>query len=300
MAPSNPAEPAPALMTTDGEETALIWGLVLSAVHVPYHIHHHNHTWQLFVTADNELRALYELESYFSENKDWPPRPTIPDHEFIPLVQPPTLLLMGALILFYTVTGTWEQQSLWFTQGAGNAERILEESEWWRLLTALTLHADSVHLLSNCLIGGWLIHFFCRLTGSGLGLFAILVSAGCGNLINVLAQGPNHQFVGFSTAIFAVIGMLSSLAYLRKKHFTGTHILFPLMAGAALLAALGSSGEHTDLGAHLFGLVCGLLSGMLLGIDRIHNLRRSLALQSLLFFLFVSLVIGSWQLALRS
>lgn len=287
------------ILTTDQEETAATWSLVLSAVQIPHHIHHDHHNWLLLVTADKELRAIHELESYFEENRDWPPSPPAPDNDFTPLLQPPTLLLIGALILFFSITGPWDKQSFWFVQGAGNGERILQGGEWWRLLTALTLHADSVHLLSNCLIGGWLIHFFCRLTGTGLGLSAMFLTAGCGNLINILVHGQDHQFVGFSTAVFAVIGMLAMLAYQGRRKTTGYHVLIPFMAGAALLAALGSSGERTDLGAHLFGLLCGLIAGHLLGREPFHSLRHSLAFQSLLFLLFLTLLIGSWLLALQ-
>ena len=288
------------LLTTNEEETANIWHLVLSAVQIPHHIHHDDNNWQLLVTADKEQRAIHEIESYFAENQDWPPLPPAPDHDFTPLLQPQTLLLMGSLILFYSVTGPWATHSIWFTQGAGDGERILHQREWWRLVTALTLHADTVHLLSNCLIGGWLVHFFCRLTGTGLGLLSILLTAACGNLINILVHGPDHQFIGFSTAVFAVIGMLATLSYSGKKRNTGSHFLMPIMAGTALLAILGSSGEHTDIGAHLFGLICGLACGQIIGREPIQSLRHSLFLQCLFFCLFLGLLIGSWLLALHS
>jgi rhomboid protease GluP len=288
------------LLTTDLEETAAIWHLILSAVQIAHHIHHSNHQWQLFVAADRELRAIHEIESYFTENKNWPPPPPAPDHDFTPVLQPPTLLLMGSMILFFSITGPWEGHSVWFTQGAGNGKSILHDGEWWRLLTALTLHANTVHLLSNCLLGGWLVHFFCRITGTGLGLFSILFTAGWGNLINVLVHGPDHQFVGFSTAVFAVIGMLAILSHQRRKKITGSHFLIPLMAGTALLAILGSSGEHTDIGAHIFGLLCGLIFGYFLGREPLQSLRHSLLCQSVFFLIFLTLLSGSWVLALRS
>jgi membrane associated rhomboid family serine protease len=300
MASQPATTPDHLILTTDLEETALIWNLVLSAVQIPHHIHRaDNANWQLFVAANKELRAIHEIESYFAENRDWPPAPPIPDNDFTPLLQPPTLLLIGAMILFFSVTGPWEKHSLWFTQGAGHGARILQDGEWWRLLTALTLHADTVHLLSNCLIGGWLIHFFCRLTGTGLGLCSLLLTAGGANLINVIIHGPDHQFVGFSTAVFAVIGMLATLSHQARKKFTGAHFLIPIMAGAALLAALGSSGERTDLGAHLFGLLCGLIAGHILGGEPLRSLRHSFLFQSLSFLLFLTLLIGSWLLALQ-
>jgi membrane associated rhomboid family serine protease len=299
MVPQTPTTPDRHILTTEDEETAATWSLVLSAVHIPHNLDHDTNNWQLWVTADQELRAIHELESYFAENKDWPPPPPAPDNDFTPLLQPPTLLLIGGLILFFSITGPWKNHSLWFVQGAGDGERILQQGEWWRLLTSLTLHADTVHLLSNCLIGGWLIHFFCRLTGTGLGLCALLLTAGCGNLLNVLVHGPDHRFIGFSTAVFAVIGMLAVLTHQRRKKITGYHILIPFMAGTALLAMLGSSGEHTDLGAHLFGLLCGLLFGQVLGREPLHSLRHSLSFQFLSFLLFLSLLIGSWLLALH-
>jgi membrane associated rhomboid family serine protease len=287
------------ILDTNQEETANAWVLVLSAVQIPHQIFHKDHTWQLFVPAGRELRAIHELECYFAENRDWPPKRPPPNHDFTPLIQPPTLLLIGALILFYSVTGAWSKESVWFAQGAGNADDILRKGEWWRLLTALTLHADTVHLLSNCLIGGWLVHSFCLLTGTGLGLSSLLLTAGCGNLLNVLLHQSEYQFVGFSTAVFAVIGMLAILSHRGRRKFTGSHILLPIMAGAALLAALGSSGEHTDLGAHFFGLLCGLLSGYLLSQEPLQRLRHSFFFQSLCLSLFISLLIGSWELALR-
>lgn len=300
MAPQPQTTPDHLLLTTDQEETAATWHLVLSAVQIAHHIQHDNNNWQLFVTSDKELRASHELESYFAENKDWPPPPPAPDHDFTPLLQPPTLFLIGSLILFFSITGPWEQHSPWFMQGAGNGERILHEEEWWRLVTALTLHADTVHLLSNCLIGGWLVHFFCRITGTGLGLLSILFTAASGNLINILVHGPDHQFVGFSTAVFAVIGMLATLTHRGRKKITGSHFLMPLMAGTALLALLGSSGERTDIGAHLFGLLCGLIFGQFLSREPLHTLRHSLLFQSICFLLFLTLLIGSWLLALRA
>ena len=52
-----------------------------------------------------------------------------------------------------------------------NLRAILDGGEWYRLATALTLHADIVHLLSNCLLGAVVIHYLLGLTGNGIGLY---------------------------------------------------------------------------------------------------------------------------------
>ena len=43
---------------------------------------------------------------------------------------------------------------------AGDSAAILNNFQLYRLVTALTLHADIVHLLGNCFLGGFLLHFF--------------------------------------------------------------------------------------------------------------------------------------------
>ncbi len=285
------------ILTTTDREISETWTLVLMAVQIPHRLEQQGGVYILLVPYPLKERALYEIESYFSENKDWPFREeqlgTAESN-----VQPPTLILMGALALFYGVTGPWNERSEWFLQGAGNSEAILLQHEWFRLITALTLHADVVHLMGNCFLGGFIIHFFCRLQGTGLGLFAMLTAAVAGNWLNVVLRGPGHHFVGFSTAVFAVIGMLSMVSHHHQKRRIGFNFLMPFMAGAALLAMLGSSGERTDLGAHLFGLVSGLAIGRLLCLKIFQQLRSSFPLQFSLFLVSCFGLYFSWKLAL--
>jgi len=296
----HPTEPEPVvLMTTLNRKLANTWSLVLSAVGIPHHLDQGSSGFELIVDRMDADHAHNELEHYFTENRNWPPKPPSLS-DFKPFFHPPSFLLMGALLLFYSITGPWSIHSVWFLSGAGETTVILNHHEWWRLVTALTLHADLVHVAGNCLLGGVLIHFFCTMTGNGLGLFALLLSATLGNFINAVVKGPGYSFIGFSTAVFAAIGMLTMLSHHERKHLRRTHFLMPLMAGAALLAMLGSSGEQTDLGAHLFGLLCGMMTGGLLTLKIMQKLRHSALLQFTLFFLFLFIITASWHLALNT
>ncbi len=286
------------VMTTNREQEAISCSLVLSAVGISHKLSQTAEDLFLQVTADNLHAARFQIHEYQNENRNWPPKPVTSTENFTPLLQPPTLLLLGCLALLYSVTGPWSAHSIWFIQGAGDAEAILQKGEYYRLITALTLHADTVHLLGNCLFGGFLFHFFCRLTGNGLGLFAILFTATLANYLNVVLHGSHHLFVGFSTAVFAIIGMLSMIS---REYRTGKRYLriLPFMAGAALLAMIGSSGERTDLGAHLFGLLCGLVSGWFLGRPSLMKLRESMLFQSILFCFSAGILFAAWKVALR-
>ncbi len=72
----------------------------------------------------------------------------------------------------------------------------------------------------------------------------------------------------------------------------------PLMAGLALLAMLGSEGERSDLGAHFFGLVIGLLAGYLCSNRPLLMLRSSFWLQTLLTSAALTVFFLAWRLAL--
>ncbi len=288
--------PETPVFATDDEQEALSCSLTLSSVGISHTYTETPNNLILSVTADNAAEADDQLKAYLNENKNWPPKPATTAGDFSPLLQPPTLLLVGSLALLYTVTGPWSGHSPWFSNGAGDADAILNAAQYYRLLTALTLHADVVHLLGNCLFGGFLFHFFCKLTGNGLGLFSMLLTATLANYINVVLHGDSHLFVGFSTAVFAIIGMLAMISrgHRRNKRYLR---LLPFMAGAALLAMIGSSGERTDLGAHFFGLSCGLIFGWILSKPVILKMRQSLILQSTLFLLSIAAILIAWNKA---
>jgi len=251
---------------------------------------------EIYVAASLREKALWEITAYTEENDNWPPRPKESPH-FSPLFRAMSPFLIGCLAGLHGLTGDWQPQALWFVKGAGNSDAILNNSEIFRLVTALTLHADLVHLLSNCVLGVFLLHFFLQLTGNGIGLFAMLLTSVTANYLNVLVHGPGHRFVGFSTAIFSIIGMLCTMSFAFKSTRMALHFFMPIMAGLALLALLGSEGERTDLGSHLFGLLCGLIAGNFVRLPFFPALRASFWLQTLLGAITLFVFYGSWLLA---
>ncbi len=294
---SSALEYSETVLTTDQEQDIMSCSLVLSSVGISHRVSQTQENQVLHVSAENLHAARFQIQAYLYENRNWPPKPVSSTGSFTPLLQPPTLLLLGSLALLYSVTGPWSAHSVWFTEGAGDADAILQKGEYYRLITALTLHADTAHLLGNCLFGGFLYHFFCKLTGNGLGLFAMLCTATLANYINVVLHGNNHLFVGFSTAVFAIIGMLTMIS---RNYRTGKRYvqILPFMAGAALLAMIGSSGERTDLGAHFFGLLCGMVSGWFLSRPTLLKLRQSMLFQAILFASSISIIFTAWKIAL--
>lgn len=279
-------------------ETLNIYSLVLSAADITHRIHMHSSTrMEIFVAHGQKEKALHELAAYALENQE-PPELQKGAATFTPAFRAMGPLLIGSLVLMYGVTGDWQPDSYWFAKGAGDSRAILEDFQFYRLITPLTLHADLVHLLSNSILGVFLLHFFFHLTGNGIGLAALLATAASANLLNVVVHGPGHLFVGFSTATFSVIGMLCTMNYIGKSSRFRLHFLMPIMAGLALLAILGSSGARTDLGGHLFGLLCGLICGNMVRLPFFSTLRTSFIGQSLLGAATLIIILGCWLIAL--
>ena len=277
------------------------WSLVLRAANIPSVIEFEKRSWVIKVSPLHEHRALREIAAFMEENSNWPPfRP--PRKLALPVLtkyQPPTILMMGALVIFYVITGPWSGDSAWFSGGAVSGRQIFEHGQWYRLVTALTLHADVVHLVGNIIIGGVLVHFLCRILGYGLGWFLILASGTLGNFINILLHGSSHNSVGFSTAIFGTIGILSGYQAMSKRSAALKEVFLPLAAGAGLLAFLGAGGPRTDLGAHFFGLLAGaILGALLVFLPSQRILITKTSLQANLFIVSLAVVGVCWWLAM--
>lgn len=294
-----PGQPGEIRIAEIGDpDTLNLYSLVLSAADITHRIRIHSNTrMEIFVAHSLQEKALYEIAAYAFENDEDRPEPDNGAVTFVPTFRAMGPLLIGALVLMYGVTGDWRPDSWWFAKGAGDSAAILQDFQFYRLVTPLALHADIVHLLSNCILGVFLLHFFFHLTGNGIGLAAVLLTAATANFLNVAIHGPGHLFVGFSTATFSVIGMLCTISFVGKSSRFRLTFLMPVMAGLALLALLGSSGERTDLGGHLFGLLCGLIAGNLVRLPFFASLRTSFILQSLLGIASFLVIWGCWVIA---
>ncbi|MBE0598536.1 MAG: rhomboid family intramembrane serine protease, partial [Desulfuromonadales bacterium] len=187
----------------------------------------------------------------------------------------------------------------WVALGNAHAGRIMA-GQWWRTITALTLHADWPHLLSNIAIGGFFIHRLCRELGSGLSWSLVVAAGSLGNLVNAWLHSPSHRAVGASTAVFGALGLLAALNLIRYRHSLRRRWLLPVAAALALLAMLGTEGERTDVGAHLFGFAAGLLLGVATALVTARRGLPRRLLNGLLATATAAMVLGGWLAALTA
>ena len=147
---------------------------------------------------------------------------------------------------------------------------VLEQKQYWRLLTSVFLHSGLTHLGSNLLVQVLMGNAVERNLGHIRYLILYLVSGIGGNVISVLydrAQGVNTYSVGASGAVFGVMGALIVLIIKgRKKLRAGSSL--PARAAFAVFYAVyaGFRNPYTDNAAHIGGLIFGLALGALLSL----------------------------------
>lgn len=253
--------------------TARLWSLVLRARRVPHRTRAAGGGYTVQVPARFAHLAVDEIRLYEQENIS--PHPSIPLPPVEERVRPSLAAMLGLCAFFVLSRRPWPELGLYpqhFNRlGAGDASAILS-GELWRLFTALTLHADPAHIASNAVIGGAFLVLLSRRLDSGAAWLAAVLSGALGNLVNAAVQGPGHSSIGFSTAVFGAAGVLAGLkgvsgeAALQSPLNPRRGWLTAVAAGLALLACLGTAGENTDIGAHVFGLLAGLGVGALAGL----------------------------------
>jgi membrane associated rhomboid family serine protease len=275
------------------------WALVLSSMGITHVVRDSAPGWVILVTGSDHARALEAIRLYETENRNWPPKR---QRELLPYARSLAApLVMSMLVLFYAVTGPASAASIWFARGTASSERILH-GELWRAVTALTLHADALHVLGNALTGSIFLSAVNRRLGDGRGPLLVLVAGALGNVMNALWHRTDHLSIGASTAVFSAVGILVATQLLVDRN-TGPRTWFeriaPIVGGLALLGMIGAS-PHSDLFAHLFGLVAGLFVGLVAAIALRASKRSSAAVQVVSAVSTIAIVVACWTLALHA
>lgn len=154
---------------------------------------------------------------------------------------------------------------LLFKAGALN-DHALQDGEPWRLVTALFLHGDGLHLLLNGLALAGLGSLGEALFGPARLLSLFVLCGVAGGLCSSL--GGVDQSVGASGALFGWMGaVLAFGARYRRVLPTDVNAMLQrqLLPWAVLNVIIGFLIPFLDWRAHLGGLAAGLVLGVLLG-----------------------------------
>ena len=224
---------------------------------------------QIQVQRNDLKSAEREIALYLEENQKQtlaPERFNRQENNSLQTISALILIAIFHNITYLDISGFGHTPIDWLQLGRADAN-LIRAGEWWRTITALTLHADIQHLMGNILIGGYFVIRLCRAVGGGLGWSLILWSGVLGNAVNAWIHTSGHRSVGASTALFGAIGAAGMIGLMRQRRVKSRYWILPVAAATGLLAMLGAGGAdtNTDIGAHLFGFACGLALGAVSG-----------------------------------
>jgi rhomboid protease GluP len=272
------------------------FNLVLQAVHLDSQVVNYDNRFYLLIEEERAASAYRHLKLYINENteKETISRPLRPlSKGFVgAYLYGLALLAIGAL------KSTNAYDLYWQSSGLAHSVKIMQ-GEWWRTITALSLHADAAHLAGNIGFGALFGILVSQYIGSGAAWFTILVCGALGNALNAYLHQSLHVSIGASTMVFAALGILGVFALSDRHAYAqrGVRRWAPFFATIALLGFIGTGGERTDIMAHLAGYICGCLGGLAWLIV----LRRSdtaTSKQGLFALASIGLVGVAWGLAL--
>lgn len=160
-------------------------------------------------------------------------------------------------------------------KGALIAENVIQGKEYYRIVTAMFLHAGMQHLLSNMVA----LFFFGGIVENSIGhirfFFLYLFSGVAGNLASIWYEnhiGANWNSVGASGAIYGLVGAILVFTvfqriYARKYNMPADPtLLYRMLFVVVYMVYSGFANAQTNNIAHIGGLTCGILCSILISL----------------------------------
>lgn len=273
-------------------------GLAVLAAGHPYRVDRKRGNYVLVVSEERSDLLRREVRIAEIRNRFWPPPSLDLPNKSISKIPTATAVFLLCLTFLF------QQEIRLLTDLGMNSSQEVAEGQWWRLVTAITLHADIGHLAGNLLGFVVFAHLCCRYMGNGLAWLMILFSATLANLTNVCMHwGEVYQSLGASTAVFAALGLLTGFpigSYFRSREpVLSRDWLIPFVGGCFLFAWMGGGEYPTDVGGHLWSFFYGLILAVLIASTSVYT-KLSHRHQSAGLFAVGLVVSVCWILALGS
>jgi rhomboid protease GluP len=293
-----PPEPLPAMaeIVAFSRRQAMDWSLVLASQGIEPTIERsaERDRWLLLVPPQDLERARESIRLYRAENRGWSWRKELPGADLE--LHWGAILFCVALAMLHSLT----VYQLPFIEDRGMMDNVkVHAGQWWRLFTAVFLHADLSHLTSNIVFGVIVLGLSMGRFGAGFGLLAGLLAGAAGNLAGQIFYSGIHLGLGASGMMMGALGMIAvhSISLWKTNPKAARYIISGLAAGMFMFMMFGVD-PKSDLVAHAAGFIAGIVLGAILALAP-HRIVRIRFADRLALFFFVTISALVWILALR-
>jgi rhomboid protease GluP len=145
---------------------------------------------------------------------------------------------------------------------AATSEGVLKRGEYWRLLTAVAVHADVIHVLSNAILLAFLTYLIYGYFGFWVFPVMSLAMAGLTNYISLRTYSSEVSLIGASGLVYWMAGFWLSM-YLLVERSVGPGKRVLRVVCLALLVLLPSTFQaNVSYRTHAIGLGLGVVSAL--------------------------------------
>lgn len=257
-------EPSWVAIPTRSRHQAMDWSLALASQGLEVAIDHQpaGLGWVLLVNPAEQALALEIIRQYRLENRGWRLRQRL-QH-------------WGLSFHWGALAWCWVLIVIhWLADAGGSglevagtmSHTVRETGEWWRLVTATTLHLDVGHLAANVSTGLVVLGLAMGRYGAGWALLATLLAGALGNVAGLALHTAPYRGLGASGVVMGGLGLLAvqSIALWRDSRVARRSFLTGVVAATLLFVLLGLN-PTSDVVAHAGGFAGGLLLGILLNL----------------------------------
>jgi rhomboid protease GluP len=172
--------------------------------------------------------------------------------------------LVGLWVALMAVSSwmAWENSHL-IDRGAANLQAVFHQGEVWRLVTAVFLHSDLGHLLSNAYMILLLGFFVQAYFGWPIFPVAAVAAGAVVNGLTVLSYPPESQLLGASGVVYWLAGFWLVLFFLIERQRSWMSRSLRVMGVGLLILFPSEFQPHVSYRAHAWGFGLGVVAGLL-------------------------------------
>jgi len=285
----------PRLIPVRNRRQAHEWSLALISQGIESTLRYNDETgtWAIEVEGPQAARALHTLKLYHRENRGWGMRQELPGVH-LAFHWGCAGWTLGLILVHHLSTLPLSR----LHEIGLLSHAVTNAGEWWRIGTAMTLHADLGHLASNAVTGTLLLGLVMGRHGPGVGLLGVWLAAALANVAALQIYPADYRSLGASGMVMAALGILTATGtWDAARRRPGWKPLFGTLAAGFMLFVLTGSNPASDVVVHLGGMIMGLFTG--LALEAAHpQMSRFPRLQLAATVLFTGLLTGTWLLAL--
>jgi membrane associated rhomboid family serine protease len=212
------------------------------------------------------------------------------------------LVAVNALTFLAVVVGFgWHLDDASLIRAGALFRPALAGGEWWRVPTAMFLHASELHLALN-MYGLWLLGRFAEDVFGSVRFFLVYLVGGLSGAAGSALFGSGAPSVGASGAIMGILGALIVTLLLRRgvwpEAWRRTLLVNLVMLGA-LQIYIGIEVAVIDNAAHVGGMIGGAAAAVLLAPGGLvpSGKRIDLLLRGFAVVLMAMLIVAAVQVA---